>query len=300
MNIHQEQLHMFQLVVETGSFSAAARQLGKVPSAVSMAIANLEIDLNIMLFDRSTREPKPTAQAITLYQKTLQLLTEMNAWKQHAIALGMGLEPVLNIVIVSELVHSNWTDYITILEEKFPSLEINIFSAPQEDAISMLWDQRAQLAIMFEREQLDNREQFIELKKETLVPVIAREHALAHNITISNEQLLNIRQIVVASRDQHIKPSLVFSKTYWRTDSHYSLCTLVLKKLGWGIIPLQMFNDNPHLKEQLQILELSDFTPSIEYYMDLVWSRESQLGSAAKYLIEYLQKQRQTNHTNNP
>ena len=43
MNINQEQLLIFKTVIETGSFSAAARVLGKVPSAVSMSIANLEI-----------------------------------------------------------------------------------------------------------------------------------------------------------------------------------------------------------------------------------------------------------------
>ena len=69
MNVNQEQLLMFKTVMEAGSFSAAARQLGKVPSAVSMAIANLEIDLNLELFQRSGREPKPTPQAQVLYEK---------------------------------------------------------------------------------------------------------------------------------------------------------------------------------------------------------------------------------------
>ncbi|HCB29448.1 MAG TPA: LysR family transcriptional regulator, partial [Acinetobacter lwoffii] len=90
MNVNQEQLLMFKTVMETGSFSAAARQLGKVPSAVSMAIANLEIDLNLELFQRIGREPKPTAQAQVLYEKTQQLLVEMNQWKQHAQALSSG------------------------------------------------------------------------------------------------------------------------------------------------------------------------------------------------------------------
>ena len=63
MNINQEQLLMFQTVMETGSFSAAARKLGKVPSAISMSIANLEIDLNLNLFDRIGREPIPTDAA---------------------------------------------------------------------------------------------------------------------------------------------------------------------------------------------------------------------------------------------
>ena len=69
MNINQDQLIIFKTVIETGSFSAAARKLGKVPSAVSMSIANLEIDLNLSLFQRIGREPVPTPQALTLYEK---------------------------------------------------------------------------------------------------------------------------------------------------------------------------------------------------------------------------------------
>jgi len=214
MNINQEQLLMFQTVIETGSFSAAARKLGKVPSAVSMSIANLEIDLNLNLFERIGREPTPTPAAMVLYEKTQKLLIEINQWKQHAHALSAGLESTLNIVVVSELLHTNWTDYITLLEQHFPNLTINIFSAPQEDALQMLLDQSAQLALMFEREQLDSREQFVELKREALVPVIAQGHALAQFEQISFEQMVQTRQIVVASRDHSIKPELLFSKDY--------------------------------------------------------------------------------------
>ena len=253
MNINQEQLLMFQTVIETGSFSAAARKLGKVPSAVSMSIANLEIDLNLNLFERIGREPKPTSAAMVLYEKTQQLLIEINQWKQHAHALSTGLESTLNIVVVSELLHTNWTDYITLLEQHFPNLTINIFSAPQEDALQMLLDQSAQLALMFEREQLDSREQFVELKREALIPVIAKGHALAQFEQISFEQMVQTRQIVVASRDHSIKPELLFSKDYWRTDNHHSACMMILRNLGWGVLPLEMFNENPELKKKFSV-----------------------------------------------
>lgn len=292
MNLNQEQLNIFKVVIETGSFSAAARQLGKVPSAISMSIANLEIDLNLQLFERVGREPKPTAQALVLYEKTEQLLIEMNQWKQHAYSLSVGLEPALNIVVVSELLHMRWTEYILLLEHKFPSLQINIITAPQEDALDMLLNQTAQLALMFEREELENSEQFVELKRELLVPVIAIDHPLAQYDHVTFEQIQQNRQIVVASRDKTIKPELLYSKQYWRTDNHHSASLLVLENLGWGILPEQMLIENPRLKNQLKILQLSDFTPKFEYYVDLVWSRESQLGSAAHYLINHIRKQR--------
>ena len=292
MNINQEQLNIFKTVMETGSFSAAARKLGKVPSAVSMSIANLEIELNLKLFNRVGREPVPTAQAHSLFEKTEQLLVEMNQWKQQAIALSEGLESALNIVVVSELIHTDWTEYVALLAEQFPTLQINIFTAPQEDALKMLINQSAQLALMFEREFLESREQFVEFKKETLVPVAAIHHPLAQHTQVSFEQILQSRQIVVASRDRTVKPELLYSKNYWRTDNHHSACSLILKNLGWGVLPIQMFNENPELRKKLKILDLLDFTPKFEYFVDIVWNKESNLGLAARFLINHIRNQR--------
>lgn len=295
MNINQDQLIIFITVMETGSFSAAARQLGKVPSAISMSIANLEIDLDLKLFERVGREPLPTPQAQSLYEKSKQLLIEMKQWKQHAFALSSGLESHLNIVVVSELLHTRWTDYIVLLEQQFPEFQINIFSAPQEDALHLLMTQAADLAFMFEREQLQSSEQFVELKREILVPVAARHSPLAESDQVSFEQILQNRQIVVASRDRQIKPELLFSKHYWRTDNHHSACSMIKQGLGWGVLPLEMLNEHPELQHELKILQLLDFTPKFEYFVDLVWSREHQLGAAAHFLINYVRNLRKTN-----
>ena len=292
MNINQEQLTIFKTVMTLGSFSAAARALGKVPSAINMSIANLEVDLNLQLFERVGREPKPTPQALILFEKTQALLIEMNQWKQHAYALSEGLESSLNIVVVSELLHTQWTEYIALLEQQFPALQINIISAPQEDALKMLFNQSVQLAFMFEREVLENSEQFVEVKLEQLLPVISNQHPLAEFDQVSFEQIRQHRQIVVASRDKSIKPELLFSKDYWRTDNHHSASMIILENLAWGVLPFQMFEENPLLKEKLKVLKLSDFTPKFEYYVDLVWSRESQLGAAARFLINHIRNQR--------
>ena len=66
MNFNSDSIELFLAVIERGSFSAAARALGKVPSAVSMGIGNLEAELGYSLFDRSHREPQPTAMALSL------------------------------------------------------------------------------------------------------------------------------------------------------------------------------------------------------------------------------------------
>ena len=67
-----EQLEVFSAVAQHGSFSAAARHLGKAQSSVSMAIANLEVDLGFALFKRDGKLPTLTKAGIQIL-KTAQL-----------------------------------------------------------------------------------------------------------------------------------------------------------------------------------------------------------------------------------
>lgn len=292
MNLNQEQLTIFKTVMEYGSFSAAARHLGKVPSAVSMAISNLEIDLNLKLFERVGREPKPTLAAERLYEKALHVLVEMQAWQQQAKALSQGLETQLTIVVVSELQYGPWPHYVAQLAKAFPSLAINIFNSPQEDSLRLLKSGQAQLAFMFEREHLQSGEQFVEVAQQVLVPVVHHQHALAQNPHISLSELQQQRQIVVASREHELLPELSYAKHAWHTDHHDSACRLILQGLGWGILPVEMLEENPHLAQQLKVLAVRDFTPKLTYFMDLVWRRDQALGPAAQFLIKYVQNHR--------
>ena len=54
--ISQEVLLAFVQAATQGSFSAAARKLGRSQSTISAAVASLEIDLDLLLFDRSSRK----------------------------------------------------------------------------------------------------------------------------------------------------------------------------------------------------------------------------------------------------
>src|SRR4051794_41874077 len=56
-----EQLRTLLAVVQAGSFSAAARKLGRVQAAVSQSIDRLEAQLGLRLFDRTGRVPVLTA-----------------------------------------------------------------------------------------------------------------------------------------------------------------------------------------------------------------------------------------------
>ncbi len=61
-----DQMRIFVAAVDEGSFSAAARKLGRVQSAVSQSIAALEGQLGVALFDRSGKTPRLTPAGVAL------------------------------------------------------------------------------------------------------------------------------------------------------------------------------------------------------------------------------------------
>ena len=70
-------LFMLQTIAEQGSFAAAARQLGLVPSALTYRVRQLEDALDVLLFDRSARQARPTAAGRELLREHRTLLTSV-------------------------------------------------------------------------------------------------------------------------------------------------------------------------------------------------------------------------------
>jgi len=56
-------------VIDAGSLSAAARQLGMTPSGVSKQLARLEQKLDTRLLQRTTRRVRPTEEGMALYRR---------------------------------------------------------------------------------------------------------------------------------------------------------------------------------------------------------------------------------------
>lgn len=80
------QLRMFVAVIDEGSFSAAARRVLRVHalSAVSHAMANLEAELGLVLWDRSTRVPSLTEQGRIVLQGVRKVLADVDALRRTA------------------------------------------------------------------------------------------------------------------------------------------------------------------------------------------------------------------------
>ncbi|MDQ8021301.1 MAG: LysR family transcriptional regulator [Moraxellaceae bacterium] len=291
MKLSSDAIEVFLSVLDHGSFSAAARALGRVPSAVSMGIANLEAELDLVLFDRSGREPAPTDAARALEPQARHMLVQLRELEAHALALSQGLESRLSIAIAPELLGCDWAAQLGTLVQRYPQLDVEVLCAPQDDALRMLHEGRVQLALVFERSHFDGREGFEEVSTDTLVTVLAPSHpAYESGKAFRTDELNEYRQIVVAGRDAGpTEMRLQLSQRYWRTDNHEVAIALMQAGLGWGILPHALVR--PHIAAGTLVeISLENATGIFRLWVDVVWSKQHPLGPAARMFVDLIRK----------
>lgn len=70
-------MRLFARIVELGSFSAAAAQLGLARAAATQGIQQLEAHLGVRLLARTTRQVTPTADGADYYQRCIAILADL-------------------------------------------------------------------------------------------------------------------------------------------------------------------------------------------------------------------------------
>ncbi len=287
-----DSVEVFLAVIDKGSFSAAARSLGRVPSAVSMAIANLEAELNLPLFDRAGREPRPNAAARSLEPQARLLSTQLRQLQVQALSLTQGLEHRLTLAIAPELLAAPWSAALATLAHEHPLLEVEVLAAPQADALDMLHTGRAQLALVFERPSLDGREGFQEVSSETMVAVIAPAHPVLAQAggKLREQHLITTRQIVVAGRDlASSDPRFVYARDTWRSDNALAALSLIAAGLGWGWLPRNFVR--PHVAAGAVIeVPMDNLSNGLDLWVDVVWSKERPLGLGASRFVDLMRR----------
>jgi len=90
-------LAMMDTIARSGSFAAAARELGKVPSALTYSVRQLEDALDVLLFDRRSGQARLTAAGEELLNEGRRLLAEMDAVANRVRRVSCGWETQLTV-----------------------------------------------------------------------------------------------------------------------------------------------------------------------------------------------------------
>jgi DNA-binding transcriptional LysR family regulator len=254
-----------------------------------MAIANLEAELDLQLFDRSGREPRPTRHAAALVPQARVLVEQLQRLNNHALALTQGLEASLTIALVPELLAAApWSEALRLLALDYPLLKVEVLTAPQADALKLLQSGRADLALVYERYGAEAHEAFEEVAEERLVAVVSPAHPLCGRMReggVRDEDLRAERQVVVAGRDtEQVDQRVAISRLPWRTDNPAAALALVKAGLGWAWLPSGFVRA---ALEQGELVEIptANFTNVLRFFVDVIWTTERPLGLAAKRFI---------------
>jgi DNA-binding transcriptional LysR family regulator len=288
MPLSLEQLLTLQAAADSGSFSAAARRLGKAQSVVSTAIANLETDLDITLFERGGRYPHLTPAGEQILRQARQILGQCEALTAYAGELAAGVEPKLTLAIDDDS-QLPWLGGIhEACALQFPQVELELLFPLMEDLVEMLLSGRAQLGIGYEPQQPREELCCHSLGRVGLPLVVAPHHPLAGMHQVTRETLQGQRQILATGHGTGPERSRFrISTQVWWVEGDQAMLEIVKKGLGWASVP-EVLLAAPLKNREVVRLHAAKALGQPSLQLGLWWHRAHPLGRAGLWLREAL------------
>ena len=200
-NLTLDQMRVLIAVAEAGSFSAAARRLGRVQSAASQAMQKLEENLQLTLFDRSGKTPTLTDAGRMVLSDARQVVQRAEALRTHAEGVAGGIEPELALAVDPFFPTDILMGSLRALQYAFPALPVTLLTEGLGATEQRLRDRQAHFAIysILTTGAEDLEADF--LTHIAMVPVVAADHPLAGELApLSREVLEQHIQLVVTDR----------------------------------------------------------------------------------------------------
>jgi len=250
-------LTMMDTIARTGSFAAAARALGKVPSALTYSVRQLEDSLDVLLFDRRSRQAQLTAAGEELLSEGRRLLAEMDAVAQRVRRVSTGWETELTIAVDDVL------SRLTLLElcQAFYSLRPGGDAQPgpgtrlrlRTEVLAGTWEAlvsgQADLALGVPADTL--APPGIEIKPLgdlEFVFAVAPHHPLAAlPEPLADDEIVRHRAIAVADSAMRLTPitiNLLPGQDVLTVSSMQDKIAALLRCLGCGFVPVPLVREH--------------------------------------------------------
>lgn len=282
-----ESLEAFLQAVETGSFSAAARKLKKSQSTISTAVANLEADLGVVLFDRQSRQPVLTAQGERVLPYIQAIMSASERLDEVSVRLAGNIEPRLSFVLSDVWQTTHHESILKRFSERFPDIEFECLIAEDDDVIDLIQSGRAHVGVLRvqERYPFDVTVSRLEVGAQMSI-YIHKQHEFAARQTIEIDELHTVRQLCLKTyKDPTRNPG---GGPVWSSPSLLMLLEMAEQGFGWGILPRWLVEQFGH--NVLKELPVAGWPQLID--VDVIWSNKVPPGAAGRWIIDQLRAQR--------
>jgi DNA-binding transcriptional LysR family regulator len=241
-------LQVFLAVAETGSFAGAARKLGRATSVVSYAIANLESQLGLTLFERkATRRPQLSEAGRAILADSRGIALSMDGLLARARGLLSGLEAEVAIAVDVMLPASVLVQALDAFRATFPTVGLSLHVEALGAIAQLVLDRVASMGVSGPLpRRLDSLAQS-PLGMVRLIPVASPTHPLAHHQgKLDTARLRAHVQLVLTDRSTLTRGqdfSVIATQT-WRLADLGAKHALLLAGLGWGSMPSAMVRED--------------------------------------------------------
>ena len=241
-------LQLMDTIARSGSFAAAARALGRVPSALTYSVRQLEDALDVLLFDRSSRQARLTAAGEELLTEGRRLLAEMDAVANRVRRVATGWESALTVAadgVISRLTLFELVEGFYAHRDasgQGPATRLRLRS----DIMAGLWEAlisgQADLAIGVMMNTPAQSGIEIRLMGEVdFIFAVAPHHPLAAaSEPLSDAQVMAHRAVAVADSAQRLSPvtvNLLPGQDVLTVPTMAAKTEALLRCLGCGYVP---------------------------------------------------------------
>ncbi|MFL7025820.1 LysR family transcriptional regulator [Enterovibrio norvegicus] len=236
MNWTLDQLKAFVEAAESGSFSAAARRLGKAQSRISTAISNLEVDLGFELFDRSAKLPVLTEAGKEMLVDAKAILHQCQRMNSRAMAVTEGDPVSFNVAMDEAVPIQTFETLFEMLADNFPNLKLTILNGSQDDIATWVNEGRADIGLIFRMKPLSESLDWYDLATLKQVMIAPCDHPLSKIEHPQEDDLITYRQLAIRDRLGYSQEQPI-SPRYWHVDSYFYIINLVMRGVGWAFVP---------------------------------------------------------------
>lgn len=239
-----DSLAMLQVISETGSFAAAARHLGLVPSALTYRVRQIEDALDVLLFDRTARQARPTEAGAELLREGARLLREIDAVANRVRRVATGWEPQLTIAVDGVVSPHTMLELVDAFYAMAPPTHLKLRDGIMTGTLEALTTGNADLAIGVSAEgsNVAGLQQGL-LGELRFIYVVAPHHPLAAvPEPITDATLLQHRAVAVADSAQRggATMGLLGGQDVLTVDTMQAKVQVQLRGLGGGFLPEPM------------------------------------------------------------
>lgn len=245
-------LIMMDTIARTGSFAAAARELGKVPSALTYSVRQLEDALDVLLFDRRSRQARLTAAGDELLREGRLLLQQMDAVANRVQRVASGWEAELTIAVDKAMAPHAVFDLMDAFYALKPPTRLRMRSEVMTGTWEALSTGQADLAIGVPADRVagpDMRQEMI--GEVSFIFAVAPHHPLARAPEpLSATEIANHRIVAVADTARGLAPMTVGilpGQDVLTLPSMSAKLEAQLRGLGCGYLPEPMLR--PYLEQ---------------------------------------------------